>query len=106
MLHTMFVQWHNMTLTLRDQRRQLVARFLRMHKVTLKMVFDGWHVVAISDLLAMESIECHQALVQKGIAKKWEPGMKTFLLVTTLNTLATRSGRLPSMLGLRRQSLP
>ena len=38
------------------------------------------HVVAIADLLKMETIECHQVLVRKGIAKVWEPGMKTFFI--------------------------
>ena len=46
---------------------------------TSKMAYPCF-VVAIEDLLKMDSIECHQQLVSKGIAKEWAPGMKTFFI--------------------------
>ena len=51
MLHTNFVQWHNMTRTLKEQRVSLVAHFLKMHTPKLKDVFDAWHITAINDRL-------------------------------------------------------
>ena len=57
MLHTNFVQWHNMTRTLKQQRVQLVGHFLKMHTPKLKDVFDAWHIISINNTLA----KCEEA---------------------------------------------
>jgi hypothetical protein len=46
-----FVQWHNISRTLKQQRTQLVKHFLNMHTASLKDIFDAWHIVAINDRL-------------------------------------------------------
>ena len=51
MLHSYYVQWHNMTRTLKQQRAQLVKRFLTMHTPKLKDVFDAWHILSINNQL-------------------------------------------------------
>jgi hypothetical protein len=51
MLHQNFVQWHNMTRTLKEQRTKLVSHFLTMHTPKIKDIFDAWHIISINNKL-------------------------------------------------------
>ena len=49
--HGYFIHWANIAKTLKVQRQKLVSKFVTMKTPTLKMIFDAWHVVAITDRL-------------------------------------------------------
>ena len=49
--HSYFIHWANIAALLKKQRQKLVSKFINMKAPTLKMIFDSWHVVAISERL-------------------------------------------------------
>ena len=61
MLHQNFVQWHNMTRTLKEQRVKLVSHFLTMHTPKIKDIFDAWHIISINQKLD----DCEEARGKK-----------------------------------------